>query len=65
VACLTWAAWVVWAAWACNCPLPQGSTQTFDLAQETPQEIAGFFYACRIGVEMRHTFFNVFNGQIT
>jgi uncharacterized cupredoxin-like copper-binding protein len=34
---------VVWAAWACNCLLSQRSAKTFDLAQETPQEIAGFF----------------------
>jgi len=46
VACLTWAAWVVWAAWACNCLMLQRSEKTFDFAQETPQEIAGFFYAC-------------------
>jgi hypothetical protein len=44
VACLTWAAWVVWAAWACNCLLPQRSAKTFDIAQKTPQVIAGFFY---------------------
>jgi threonine/homoserine/homoserine lactone efflux protein len=44
VACLTWAAWVVWAAWACNCPLLQRSERTFDFAQKTLQEIAGFFF---------------------
>jgi len=45
VACLTWAAWAVWAVWACNCPPLQRSFKTFDLAQKTPQEIVGFFYA--------------------
>jgi hypothetical protein len=35
---------VGWAAWACNCLLLQGSAKTFDIAQETLQEIAGFFF---------------------
>jgi hypothetical protein len=42
---------VVWAAWACNCPLLQGSKKTFDFAQETPQEIAGFFMPAQIECE--------------